>query len=318
MTSGELPVESGAGRVAAIVVTYNSSRDIEDCLKSLVASGVDQILVLDNASLPEEAQEISDTARSFPSVVFTQSSENLGFGAGVNNAVRTLQPSLDAFDYIWIVNPDTIADSRALSILRTTLEDEKYDVVSPRLTTSGGAGTHTIWFDGGRLDLNSVRTEHLRIGENVGDARPSEICTFLTGCALFMRTTTWKKLGGFSSEYFLYWEDADLSWRAAKAGLTLGIVSEARLWHSVGGSGDRSGKSSIYYYYMQRNRVLFARKLGIPHRLLIGRGFLESIKLTLRPLKQRHKPVSKFMAGISGITAGATMPVYVPQRDDER
>ncbi|MFJ6268592.1 glycosyltransferase family 2 protein [Pseudarthrobacter oxydans] len=314
--------ESGAGpgsggpRVAAVVVTYNSAKDIEKCLQSLIAAGVSQILVLDNGSAVEEAQETSRVCRQLPFVRFSLASGNLGFGAGVNAAVKTLEPSLNADDYLWIVNPDTVVDPRALAILTERVSSGKYDIVSPRLTTGDSSGSETIWFDGGFLDLQSMRTEHIGIGQRTQDRVEDSSCSFLTGCAMLMRVDTWKKIGGFSEEYFLYWEDADLSWRATALGLTLGVVPTARIWHSVGGSGDRTGKSTTYYYYMQRNRVIFAKKLNLQWRLLWGQGLLESIKLTVRPLKQKSNRIEKFIFGVRGIIAGAKIGACMPQRND--
>lgn len=295
--------------VAAVVITYNSAQDIRDCLGSLIASGVDRILVFDNASTEDQAQRTKDAVFELSETEFFQSKINLGFGAGVNKAVQMLQCTLQSADYIWIVNPDTIADIRALELLKRPLVAGKYDIVSPRLTTSTATGKREVWFDGGVLNLDAVRTEHLGIGRPPEEPHNDTACTFLTGCALLMKVATWRKLGGFSEEYFLYWEDADLSWRATSQGMSMGVVPDAVLWHSVGGSGDRSGKSSTYYYYMQRNRVLFARKRCIHGRLLRGKGLLESIKLTLRPLKQKTNPLKKFASGVRGVMAGMTIPL---------
>lgn len=318
MKESGVGLDRDASKVAAVVVTYNSARDIEGCLTSLIASGVSQVFVFDNGSAKEETQETARSCRQFPAVYFFQSPENLGFGPGVNTAVRMIESSLDPDDYLWIVNPDTVAEPRALSFLTDRLSSGKYDIVSPRLTTSSSSGDEVVWFEGGVLDLKSIRTEHLRIGQRTQDSVEDSSCSFLTGCAMLMKVGTWKKLGGFSEEYFLYWEDADLSWRAMNLGLTLGTVPEARLWHSVGGSGDRTGKSPTYYYYMQRNRVLFARKLKVQWRLFLGKGLLESIKLTLRPLKQKSDRINKFAYGLRGIFAGARIAIFVSERNDFR
>ncbi|MFJ5961873.1 glycosyltransferase family 2 protein [Pseudarthrobacter oxydans] len=311
MTEQERTGSVRGNRVGAVVVTYNSSADIHECLASLVAAGVDDILVLDNGSKRDEVTATSSVCSLHSQVEFHASPANMGFGAGVNQAVRLLPPC----EFLWIINPDTVADKGSVAALKSVLLDGKYDIVSPQIST-GEAGDPTIWFDGGSLDLVSLRTQHHGIGNVVQDPSGENIdCTFLTGCALFMRFETWKALGGFSERFFLYWEDAELSWRATQQGMSLGVTREARIFHSVGGSGDRSGKSPVYFYYMQRNRLLFANKLHIGHKVFTGAGLLETLRLTMRPLRQKTKPVEKFLFGIRGLIAGVNAIVIASKRD---
>lgn len=294
-------------RVGVVIVTYNSSSDIGRCLESLHSSGVDSIVVFDNNSESLEAVSTKETCRSF-GVKFAASAENLGFGAGVNTAFRILNEELLPQDFIWIVNPDTVVDPKCLSGLKHAVVNRGFDLVSPRITTGSRERHASIWFNGGMLDLHAVRTKHRNLGELDMPASGEVSCTFLTGAAIFTRVETWRRLGGFSEDYFLYWEDADLSHRAGALGLRLAVVQHSTVWHAVGGSGDRSGKSSTYYYYMQRNRILFARKMKFGIRLCWGSGLAESLRLTLRPLRQSNRPFSKFLAGLRGLLAGLDLP----------
>lgn len=299
-----MPGLSPQHRTGVAIVTFNSAQDIEACLISLVSGQVDKIVVLDNGSSRDHAVRTKEICATFSQVTLLSSDANLGFGAGVNAAVSALAPSLSDQDFIWIVNPDTVVENSAAKHLGSAISAGCFDIVSPRVTTGPVEGPRIVWFGGGSLDLRAMRTVHHDLGKAVTISSEEFDCTFLTGAALFMRLGTWRELGGFSEDYFLYWEDADLSYRAAKSGLTLGVVSSSSVWHSVGGSGDRSGKSATYYYYMQRNRALFARKLKLGRRLVWGPGFAESIRLTLRPLKQPVNPLSKFWSGLRGLVAG--------------
>lgn len=67
-----------------------------------------------------------------------------------------------------------------------------------------------------------------------------------------------------AEEYFLYWEDVDFSIRATKAGVGLILRDDLCVVHDEGGTQQRPGsraKSSLYYYYNTRNRLLF----GVAH-----------------------------------------------------
>jgi GT2 family glycosyltransferase len=67
--------------VTAIVVNYNAGGHLLDCVRSLRAEDVDEIIVVDNDS----ADGSSDSMlRAEPSVVVHHTGGNLGFGAGAN------------------------------------------------------------------------------------------------------------------------------------------------------------------------------------------------------------------------------------------
>lgn len=303
-------------QIGVAIVTFNSELDIEACLISLDAAQVDKIVVLDNCSTDNQASRTEKICSRFPQVTFLSSDANVGFGAGVNKAVRVLASSLGEEDFIWIVNPDTVVDRLASGHLQSAIASGRFDIASPRVTT-GSNLQPTLWFGRGSLDLCAMRTVHHDLGLPARHSSEEYVCSFLTGAALFMRLGTWNQLGGFSEDYFLYWEDADLSHRAVNMGLRLGVVSSSSVWHSVGGSGDRSGKSATYYYFMQRNRALFARKQKMGWRLLWGPGLGESIRLTLRPLKQSVNPLSKFWSGLRGLAAGIGTLAFTSWKDDK-
>jgi GT2 family glycosyltransferase len=74
----------------------------------------------------------------------------------------------------------------------------------------------------------------------------------------------WDRVGGFADDYFLYWEDIDLSHRVLAAGGRLEVSATATAIHAEGGTqginSHASGtpKSTTYYYHNIRNRLLFA------------------------------------------------------------
>lgn len=292
--------------VGVVVVAFNSAADIEACLMSIRDTEADHVVVFDNASDSGQSSKTETICLLFENVTYMRSETNLGFGAGANRAAAVLSEKLQDNDFIWIVNPDTIVESSCLEGLRDAVRAGRFDIVSPRITTGEHGSGLRVWYDGGQLDLQAIRTSHEDLGQTARPKSGESPCDFVTGAAIFMTLNTWRGLGGFSEEYFLYWEDADFSYRAVRAGLKLGVVSGSRVWHVVGGSGDRTGKSATYYYYMQRNRVLFARKLHIGGRLLRGPGLVESVRLTLRPLRQQTRPFFKFWSGLRGLAAGMT------------
>lgn len=288
--------------VKAIVVNYRSSDYVRACLESLSEAGVKSVCVVDNFSTLEERTAISMVVDQAPlDAIFAPLDENLGFGAGVNYGVT--RSSLTDNDLLWIINPDAEVNASALASLVSRFENNDADIVSPLILT-GERSSPRIWFAGGQIVEATGRTIHKHLGKIPGHAHGIEPAGFLTGAAPMMRVSTFHSLNGFREDLFLYWEDTDLSRRASAAGLRLAVDSSAQIWHAVGGSGDQTGKSAAYYYYMQRNRLIVASAWTSRWNLLFGRGALETIKLTIRPLKEPDDRLAKFFSGLRGVRQG--------------
>jgi GT2 family glycosyltransferase len=131
---------------------------------------------------------------------------------------------------------------------------------------------------------------------------------FMTGAAPMMWVSTFRSVGGFPDDYFLYWEDTYFSWKAKKIGLRLGVVPAARLWHAGGASSGglrRRSISSTIYYWAARNRFVYARDTGLPRRqLMSGRGGLESMRLIVMALLEREDRLRKIQSAIRGTYDG--------------
>lgn len=288
--------------IQAVVVNYRSSNYVRACLASLARAGVKRVCVVDNFSTQEERAAVEAIASAAPvETVFTPLADNFGFGVGVNRGVASLAASDD--DLLWIVNPDAEVTPRALASLVRRFEDDAADIVSPLILT-GTQLAPRVWFGGGSIREAEGRTIHQHYGKPADGLSGLASAEFLTGAAPIMRVGVFKELNGFREDLFLYWEDADFSRRAIAAGMRLAVDCDAQIWHAVGGSGDTSGKSAAYYYHMQRNRMLVAAPWTSRWNLLIGRGIIETVKLTFRPLKEPDARLQKFSASFRGLVSG--------------
>jgi GT2 family glycosyltransferase len=293
--------------LGVVIVNYKTSDHLVSCVGALQDQpGVGTVFVVDNDSGEEEMRTLDAMFTKDPLVTVIRSPRNGGFGAGVNIGVDAAIRA--GFDAIWILNPDTVAEKNcAIAILRAL--NEGWDIVSPVVVT-GDTQLPIVWFAGGTVDLPRVSTPHHHYHERVADIgldRAVSQTGFVSGAAIAMSKSAWERLGGFREDYFMYWEDADLSYRASNHGLKLGVVRDAAVWHEVGGSVDGGGASRLYYWHMQRNRVLFAREyLGDRKSVFRGPGLLATAKLTLAPLKESADRFGKFAASVSGLWSGLT------------
>ena len=148
---------------------------------------------------------------------------------------------------------------------------------------------------------------------------------WLSGACLLVSRELWGRVGGFDEDYFLYWEDVDLSVRVSRAGGRLVVERTATAVHDEGGTqrldvpGDpldvgssRSGvasrgKSEAYYYYNIRNRLLFAAKHLEPRdrRRWTRTSYAGAKQILLRGGRRQFlRPVKPMRAAIRGSLDG--------------
>lgn len=206
-----------------------------------------RVVVVDNFSADHERSAVSQLCRDRGWTLVT--SPNDGFGSGVNRGVRAAE-SLGV-QRVVLVNPDLRVDSATLRALEQHLIDNPRTLVCPRLVGPKGE-PH---FDGFVLDLSNGRTRRGWPGDEVNVG-------WLTAACIGFRIVDFEELGGFAEDYFMYWEDVDLSWRARSMGMKLDVRHDLVAVHDEGGTQERRGaaKSGLYYRFNARNRLLFAAR----------------------------------------------------------
>ena len=251
MTAGNAPI-------GIVVVNYDSHAVIERNLARTDLSGLEcRVVVVDNFVRDDETAAIGSLARS-RGWELVALDRNVGFGAAVNIGIaRAADLGCEVF---LMLNPDASADAHVIDGLRSAALADPHAMVTPTVVRPDGS----VWFRGGRIGLGW--------GGLLG---PSAAATasglaWITGACVAVHRDLWSALGGFDLDYFLYWEDVDLSYRCQLLGGRVVVRDDLRIVHEVGATQDnRSGKSAVYIFYNVRNRLLFAAKhLGRWHLLI--------------------------------------------------
>lgn len=215
-------------RVGAVVVNHDAGEALVTCVASLRAEGVDDVVVVDNASNDDSIERL---AKADPDVRVIRSGRNLGYGSGANRGIAVLDG-----DFVLVCNPDVIVHGGAVDTLVRTLEaDDQNGIVGPCILEPDGsrypsARAFPSWIDAaGHALLGAVRpgnrfTRRYRRQDLPLD-RPSEV-DWVSGACFMATTSVLEALGGFDEAYFMYLEDTDLCFRTARAGY--GVVFEPR------------------------------------------------------------------------------------------
>ncbi len=299
-------------RLAIVVVNYGSHELLETNLTRVARSARDAtVVVVDNFTTDSERQTVAGLAATerWTAVLLPT---NSGFGGGINRGVEAARAA-GATSFL-LLNPDAHLDRASIQALLARSVAEPMALISPRVLTPAG----TPWFDGADLYLRDGVSRARRKREQHPDER---IHPWLSGACLIVSEVLWTRIGGFDEEYFLYWEDVDLSFRVVQAGGTLVVADDAVAIHDEGGThgedartpGSR-GKSSIYYYYNVRNRLLFAaRHLPTRDRRRWMLGALPAAWDILMQggKRQFRHPIAPLCAAVRGTVHGLRLSLAV-------
>ncbi len=233
--------------VSAVVVTWNSKRDIEFCLNSLLTQTVKlkTILIIDNASQDGTPDLIR---QKFPTVELEERENNEGFARGNNIGFAKSDTN-----WILTLNPDACISPDFVSVLLEAAESNpKLGMIGGKLLRvndldAGSNGTHkSKIIDSTGIEIfKSRRVRDRGMGEEDhgqydSDERVFGICA---GAALYKREMLRDvAISGeiFPERFFAYYEDADLAWRAWRRGWEAWFIPKAVGWHRRGGSSTGS------------------------------------------------------------------------------
>lgn len=258
--------------VSIIIVHYNTPKETLSCLQSLSELATEipyQVVVVDNGST--ESFRLPKRFKDEP-VVVVRSDSNLGFTGGNNLGTYYAIEQYDS-DLVLYLNSDTVVHPDFLDHLVAAQADPQVGIVTPLIYFSPGNEFHqksykpedrgsVIWYAGGFIDWLNLYTGHRGVDElDRGQFSHSFETEYATGCALMIKREVLEKITPFDKRYFLYYEDADLSLRALRAGYELRLVPESIIWHDNAGSSSGSG-SALQQYYQTRNRLLFFFRFG--------------------------------------------------------
>ena len=258
-------------KILVTLVNFNGNKDTLSCLDSLDRVKIQDfelsVVVVDNAS-----REIFQTEKEFKNfkLKIIKSDKNLGFAGGQNLGIQYGLES--GIDYFCVLNNDVILDDNFLNELLRTFKDEKNcGIVSPKIYFAKGHEFHkdrykksefgkVFWYAGGIIDRNNVYTSHRGVDEiDRGQYDKVEETDVANGACVIIKREVFEKIGLLDSSFFLYWEDADFSERAKKAGFKVMYYSGTCMWHKVSASTGGSG-SPTNDYFLTRNRFYYSMR----------------------------------------------------------
>ena len=236
------------GKAAAFVVIAGGSQlDLDECLLSLGESTCPpgQTIVVDNSP----AGLCDHISVSFPNVAVVQPRTRLTFAQAANLGTR--MAIARGARLVFLLNDDVTVHPRALEILSTAESQNGPGIYAPEIWPYETSHSRTRF----ALDWK----KHLVVRVPVAVNGPLSTIDYAEGSGVLFSVEVVHMIGLFDEAFGFYYEDADFSLRAARAGFPVCEVEGARVWHK-GSVSAGAGLSPFKAYYRARNTLRFAWK----------------------------------------------------------
>lgn len=259
--------------VSIVIVTWNSGRWIERCLRSLPGACEDlryEVLIYDNASEDDTLRKLPDTSTT----VF-RAERNDGFAVGTNRTARKSRGK-----YLFLLNPDTELEPGALTRLFGFMElhpdaaaaapllvDESGDPQRHfqirRLPTLRALAAEALLLN--KIFPRNKATAHYRY-EGLDLSQPQRV-EQPAAAAMLIRRQVFDEVGGFDEQFSPAWfEDVDLWRRLHQAKKETFVVPSAIARH-FGGASLEHMTYGEFIDVLYRNMWRYAKKWFSPGRV---------------------------------------------------
>jgi len=246
-------------KTVVVVPNWNGENSLEDCINSLLSQSIEtQIIVVDNGSV-DNSLNILNKYKDKIEVILNK--ENTGFTGAVNQGFkRAIEMNAD---FVAPFNNDAVADNKWLENLVACLESKK----------QAGIATSKI-LDGSGEKIDSTGDYYTSWGlpypRGRGESdinkydKDTEIFGASGGASLY-RVKMLEEIGLLDNNFFAYYEDVDLSFRAQLAAWKVVFEPGAVVYHQIGATSSKI-KGFTTYQTMKNLPLLLVK--NVPRKYL--------------------------------------------------
>ena len=232
-------------RLAIIVLNWNGSDDAIECIESLTKQTLKPtIIIVDNNSSDNSVSVFEKYISIYKreDITLIKNPRNLGFAGGINTGL--VYARKQGFEYIGVLNPDAVADKNWCRALVDELSSQpKCGIATGILQRRDGKTLDTTGDFYTTWGLPGPRNRDEPI-ENA-PSKPGEVFGATGGGAIY-RAAMFDDIDMFDEDFFMYYEDVDLSFRAQLAGWKVRFTPKAITYHKVGASSKKVPGLAVY------------------------------------------------------------------------
>lgn len=243
-------------KTTVVVPNWNGEAWLKECLDSLMDQSVPlTLVVVDNGSTDSSR----DILKSYgEKIVIIHREKNYGFTGGVNPGIEYAIEN--EFDAVALFNNDAVADKDWLKNLQLELKKDTGIVTSclqtfDRKFIDSTGDQMTVW------GLPYPRGRHTPVSN--APKEPEYIFGASGGASLYSIPML-KQIGTFDDDFFAYYEDVDISFRAQLAGWKVMLAPDSVAYHRI---GQTSGKLKGFTVYHTFKNLPMLLKKNVPKGL---------------------------------------------------
>lgn len=301
-------------KVVVVIPNWNGAEYLSVAIESVLAQTYKNfdLLIVDNGSTDNSKGVIEAYKKKDARIRSIYRNKNYGYTGGVNPGMELAMKENAAF--VAPFNNDAVADKDWLKCLVKFLRSNPaYGIAAPTLLHADGktidstADQYTIWgipYPRGRDEPVSSRYD-----QNMDIFGAS-------GGASMYRVAILKEVGVFDQDFFAYYEDIDLSFRAQLAGWKVGFVPKATVYHEQGKTSariakrkatDRSANPFTTKQFMKNLPFILVKDMPLGLLLRVGLRFMLAYTIFfLRACTDRR--------GLAAIQGAATFWLKLPKK----
>tara|TARA_R110001632_G_scaffold89433_3_gene192819 strand:+ start:2983 stop:3957 length:975 start_codon:yes stop_codon:yes gene_type:complete len=225
-----------------IIVNYKSWKHLRNCLKSLQGLGdlsfVFEIIVVDNYSEDGNLEKFSN---EFPEAHFVVNSGNNGFANGCNFGASKAKG-----DYFLFLNPDTISNGIALEeIFHFAKLNRGVGITSCLQKKASGGYEKSIRIFPNIITLFGLtRAIYKLFIKKQLESEEVFYTDWVSGSLVFISKQWFLQINGWNEDYWMYYEDMDLSKKVQKANGKVALLKSVEIIHNHGGASRLNIKTS--------------------------------------------------------------------------
>jgi GT2 family glycosyltransferase len=246
-----------------VIVNWNAGSQLEECVASVLANGmgcVNRVIVVDNGSTDGSVAAVEAVS----AVEVLRVGENLGFAAACNLGAKQTTSC-----YLLFLNPDTRVEPESLSVALAFMErpvNSQVGICGIQLRDESGRVSRSCarFPTLGRLVAGALGFDKvagfLGSGTRMSDWAHDDTRAVdqVMGAFFLIRRKLFESLGGFDEQFFVYFEEVDLSFRTWQRRWRSVFLSEVHAFHAGGGTS-RQVKAHRLFYSL-RSRLLYGFK----------------------------------------------------------
>ncbi|EKY29474.1 glycosyltransferase family 2 protein [Clostridium celatum] len=229
--------------LSIVIVNYKNYTLTQKCIKSVLETVKNinyEIIVIDNNSPNDSYEQLSSGFKKVSNIKIIKNDKNVGFGGANNLGVEASKG-----EYILLLNPDIIVLDDAIEKMYNKINsDKEIGLISGKLLNDD----YTIQYSCRRiLPFNKFVACRTPLSKIVSSEKREKIndiylmkdfdhnstadVEWVMGACMMMHKDEFIKLGGFSKEYFMYFEDVDLCYKVRKYNKTVVYLHNAQMIH---------------------------------------------------------------------------------------